>query len=276
MADTDAEDFSMKENGPPFAVLTTDGSNCDKELAFAFQDSGADIRIVHINELKRGDVQLRDFRGLGLPGGFTYGDVIRAGKLMAKELEVFLADDMNEFIHRYKGLVLGICNGFQTAVLSGLFPDAKMGDSQVALQTNKSGHFQCQWVNVKFEHQHTCVFLQNQDGKPISLPIAHGQGNFYAKQEQLARIENGGGVVLRYCTPGGETAFPGDPANPNGSLNGIAAVTDLRMGHTLFMMTHPERAFKLTQIDNWRRKPKDFIPPGRTIIGNMVLYASEM
>ncbi|MDP3955355.1 MAG: phosphoribosylformylglycinamidine synthase I [bacterium] len=262
----------MIKRGPQVCVLKTDGINCDAEMMNAFAVAGGRPKIVHINELRKGDENLRNYQILAIPGGFSYGDDVASGKILALELNSYLGDQISEFVQRQKGLVLGVCNGFQVLVRTGLLPFGTMGEMQATLMSNDSGHFECRWVNLKVEDDNACVFLEGMNGT-VSYQVAHGEGKFFANQSGLARVESEKLVVFRYCDRLGNPTKD-YPQNPNGSLNAIAGVTD-PTGRILGLMPHPERFIRKTQHPNWRRIP-NLKPQGLPIFEKMVEYAKQM
>lgn len=262
----------MKEQGPKVLVLKTDGINCDGEIFNAFQTAGGRPRITHVNELKGKEQNLKDYQILAIPGGFSYGDDIASGKILALELNSYLGDQINEFSQRQKGLVLGVCNGFQVLVRTGLLPFGTMNEMQATLANNDSGKFECRQVNLKIENNSAWVVAEGLKG-PISLPVAHGEGKFFATQQELKRLEDNKLVVFRYVDVSGKPTQE-YPANPNGSLNAIAGICD-PTGRILGLMPHPERFIRKTQHPNWRRIP-DLEPQGLTIFQKMVNYATQM
>ena len=263
----------MKEKlGPNILVLKTDGINCDAEMSDAFKTAGGKPRTTHINELKNKEVNLGDFQILAIPGGFSYGDDVRSGKILALELNSYLGDQINDFTQQKRGLVLGVCNGFQVLVRTGLLPFGTMGQMQVTLTDNDSGHFECRWINLRVEDKSASVFLEGVKG-PISLQVAHGEGKFFANSNELKRLEDRMQVVFRYCDELGNPTQE-YPKNPNGSLNAIAGITD-SSGRILGLMPHPERFVRKTQHPNWRRMP-DLEPQGLQIFEKMISYAKQM
>lgn len=262
----------MKEKlGPNILVLKTDGINCDAEMSDAFKTAGGKPRTTHINELKNKEVNLGDFQILAIPGGFSYGDDVRSGKILALELNSYLGDQINDFTQQKKGLVLGVCNGFQVLVRTGLLPFGTMGEMQTTLTDNDSGKFECRWINLKIE-DNASVFLNGKD-EPISLQVAHGEGKFFAPDQTLQKVEDQKLVVFRYVNNFGKPTQE-YPANPNGSLNAIAGITDTT-GRILGLMPHPERFVRKTQHPNWRRIP-NLEPQGLQIFEKMVEYAAQM
>ena len=263
----------MKEQGPKVCVLKTDGINCDEETVNAFLVAGGLPKSVHVNELRSRDDTLGNYQILAIPGGFSYGDDVASGKILALELNTYLADQIEDFINGRKGLVLGICNGFQVLVRTGLLPFGTMGKMHTTLTNNDSGHFECRWINLKAEENNACVFLNGMNGM-VSYQVAHGEGKFLAQQPELERVEAEKLVVFRYCDKVGKPTQE-YPLNPNGSLNAIAGITD-PTGRILGLMPHPERFIRTTQHPNWRRMPEDFVPQGLQVFQRMVAHASQM
>jgi len=257
---------------PSVCVLKTDGINCDRETLYAFDLAGGKSQLVHINELRSGERHLGSYEILVIPGGFSYGDDVASGKILAVELNSYLGDQINEFVQRRKGLVLGVCNGFQVLVRTGLLPFGTMGKMQTTLSHNDSGHFECRWINLKMERDHVCLFLKDVDGL-VSYQVAHGEGRFFAGQPELERLEAEKLVVFRYGDRLGKQTQE-YPLNPNGSLNAIAGITD-PSGRILGLMPHPERFIRKEQHPNWRRIPKGE-PQGLQIFKGMVSYALQM
>jgi phosphoribosylformylglycinamidine synthase subunit PurQ / glutaminase len=262
----------LKDRGPQVCVLKTDGINCDEETANAFAVAGGRPRTVHVNELRAREENLSDYSILAIPGGFSYGDDIASGKILALELNSYLGDQINEFVQKQRGLVLGVCNGFQVLVRTGLLPFGTMGEMQTTLNNNDSGHFECRWINLKVEQNNACVFLDGMNGT-VSYQVAHGEGKFFARQPELERIEEENLTVFRYCDAQGNPTQK-YPLNPNGSLNAIAGITD-PTGRILGLMPHPERFVRPTQHPNWRRMV-DREPQGLPIFEKMVSYAAQM
>lgn len=269
--------LNMKEVlQPKVLVLKTDGTNCDAEMNNAFNKAHGNSAIVHVNELRSKEKRLSDYNIIGLPGGFSYGDDIKSGKILAIELTAYLGDQINDFIN-HRGLILGVCNGFQVLVRTGLLPFGTMGEMQATLTDNDSGKFECRPVNLKVTDNHACIFLKDMKGKAISYPVAHGEGKFFAKQAELEKIENEKLVVFRYIDAIGNPTQQ-YPDNPNGAVNAIAGICD-PSGRILGLMPHPERAVEEIQYPNWRKqriigKPID--PQGLQIFENMVNYVKQM
>ncbi|OPX88063.1 MAG: Phosphoribosylformylglycinamidine synthase 1 [Pelotomaculum sp. PtaB.Bin104] len=258
---------------PRVCILRTDGINCDEETFYAFEKAGAESQMVHVNQLRSKEKQLADFHILALPGGFSYGDDVHSGKILAVELTSFLKEQLSEFVSAGK-LMIGICNGFQVLVRTGLLPNQRLGKIEAALTANDSGHFECRWVTLLVEHSH-CVFTRGMEGSLIDIQVAHGEGKFYTDPSVIEKIEQNDQVVFRYAGIDGRPASL-YPANPNGSLNAIAGICD-STGRIMGMMPHPERHVEKTHHPNWRRMPKSTVPPhGLAVFRNAVEYANQM
>lgn len=256
---------------PKVCVLKTEGTNCDLETAYAFEKAGARCRMVHVNQLRSGEEKLSDYQILVIPGGFSYGDDVQSGKILAVELTSFLKDKLQEFVDCGKP-VLGICNGFQVLVRTGLLPDRKIGDISTTLMNNDSGHFECRWVRLRVEES-PCIFTRGMSGSLISVQVAHGEGKFFTSPEELGKLEAEGRVVFRYAGDDGQSTME-YPYNPNGSLNAIAGICD-RTGLVMGMMPHPERFVELFQHPGWRRGAVRE-PHGLPIFVNAVKYCMDM
>jgi phosphoribosylformylglycinamidine synthase len=254
---------------PKVCILRSDGANCDEELFYAFEKFGASSVMVHINELRNKSKKLKDFQILALPGGFSYGDDIASGKVLAVELISFLKEELRDFVTR-KGLVLGICNGFQTLVRTGLLPFNNLGKMDVTLAQNDSGHFECRWIKIKME-KNKCAFL-NQTAEIIDIAVNHGEGKFFAPPAVINKVEYENLVVFRYVDRNGRPT-QNYPQNPNGSINAIASVCD-PTGRILGMMPHPEKFIEVTQHPNWRRQ-KFSKPHGVFIFENLIKFAKQ-
>ena len=226
-------------------ILRTPGTNCDGESVFAFQQVGADVSLVHVNRLIRHEERLADYRIMVIPGGFTYGDDIAAGRVLANELRLKLGEEILRFIEE-GGLILGICNGFQVLVKAGFLPDPSNGNvSSITLTNNDSGKFECHWVHLKAKQNSPCVFTQGIDR--MYLPVAHGEGKLVALSGALADAN----IVLQYIDEEGNNRA-GYPHNPNGSVDNIAGICD-DSGRIFGLMPHPERHLLGTQHPQWTR-----------------------
>jgi phosphoribosylformylglycinamidine synthase len=241
-------------------VLKAAGINCDEETVHAFALAGADVELIHAGVLLRGERRFGEFDIFVVPGGFSYGDDLGAGTVLANQLRSRLADDIDAFVDEGK-LVLGICNGFQVLVRLGILPGWE-GRKAVSLIDNCSGHFEDRWIRMRVETDR-CAFLapRSEGGEEyIRSPVAHAEGRFVARDEEtLARLRDSGQIALTYRAlepdeggefPSAEGAFP---ANPNGSSLDIAGICNER-GNVLGLMPHPERFLHLLQDPLWTRQ----------------------
>lgn len=252
-------------------VLRTAGTNCDEETCHAFALAGAGADRVHVNRLIDQPQLLNEYQILALPGGFSYGDDIAAGKILANQLMHHFRTAVEEFIAADK-LVIGICNGFQVLVKAGLLPNADcpaesaQPSTQATLTYNDCGKFEDRWVYLQ-PGTDKCVFIEPNER--IYLPIAHGEGKVcFAHEELLNAVQSNGQVAFRYVDADG--AFGDYPINPNGSTDHIAAICD-PTGRVLGMMPHPERFVHRTHHPQWtRQKPEH--PDGLKIFTNAVNY----
>jgi phosphoribosylformylglycinamidine synthase I len=246
-------------------IIRAPGTNCDGETAFAFEKAGAETTLAHVNKLIRHEVRLADYQVMVLPGGFSYGDDIAAGKVLANELKLKLGEDIMRFIER-GGLILGVCNGFQVLVRAGFLPDPVSGDaSHVTLTNNDSGRFECRWTYMKANPKSNCVFTRGMDA--IYLPVAHGEGKLVADAATLPRLN----VALVYTDAAGSTGAP-YPDNPNGSMDDIAGIADAS-GRVFGLMPHPERHILGTQHPQWTRRGARPEGDGFLVFTNAVAWA---
>jgi phosphoribosylformylglycinamidine synthase subunit PurQ / glutaminase len=240
----------MKKNNqtPPSAlILAGYGLNCELETAHAFELAGAETAIIHVNQLLAEPKLLKKFQILAIPGGFSYGDDIGSGRAFALKLKNNIWSQLQKFIEDDK-LVIGIRNGFQILVNLGLLPATaeKYGQIQVSLQANNLPRYTTRWVDLQSDSD--SPWLKNITH--LSLPIAHGEGKFVADRSTLAKLDQQKQVAARY-THGQICENYSLPANPNGSENDVAAVTD-PSGKILGLMPHPERAVYFTQLPDWQ------------------------
>ena len=257
---------SPSMHGPSIAILKADGTNCEVETRHACLTVGAHADILPMNTLRSGEATLSGYDALIVPGGFSYGDDVAGGQVMAVEMMSSLRDQLADFAAARKP-ILGICNGFQVLVRTGLLPFGAPGEAEVALAQNHSGRFECRWVRMKAESGAGVDFLE---GLPTTLemPMAHAEGRFYAEPETLARIEDAGLVALRYAAPDGSPTED-YPANPNGSLGAIAGVAD-PSGRIFGLMPHPERYMERHHHPDWRGRSDDEMPHGLAFFRRLV------
>jgi len=260
-------------------ILTGYGINCEEETRFAFELAGSDARIVHINDLIENRSMLADYRIFVFPGGFSYGDDTGSGKALANRIINNLEQEMAEFLSR-DTLMLGICNGFQVMADIGAVPALRtsIGSPDAALTYNSTNRYQCRWVDLSVDKNSPCVFTRGLE--KLHVPVAHGEGRFYAPDDVLDVLEREGMVAMRYSLSDGSPAGGHFPENPNGALRDIAAVCD-RTGRVMGMMPHPERGMFFTQREDWtylrekyRREGKE-LPvesDGMAIFRNGVFY----
>lgn len=232
---------------PRVLILRAPGANCDIETEFAFQRAGAEAERIHINRLREQPGMLQRYQVLVVPGGFTYGDDVAAGKILANQLSHFLGEALRRFRDTNK-LILGICNGFQALLKAGLIVPPDEDGPLATLAHNESGKFEDRWIYLRADPGQ-CPFLVGYER--LHLPVAHGEGNFLCRQEWILKgLEQSGQVVLRYVDASGK---PGPyPINPNGSPGEVAGVCDAT-GRVLGLMPHPERHILPTQHPRWTR-----------------------
>lgn len=242
---------------PKVCILRTDGTNCDEELFYAFEKFGALPEMVNINELRDKSKKLKNYQVLALPGGFSYGDDLASGKVLAIELMSFFKEELLKFTNK-KGIIVGICNGFQTLIRTGLLPFNNLGYMDATLAPNASGHFECRWVKVKTEKSKYPFLLS---GQILDIAVNHGEGRFFTKPEVIKKIEDDNLVIAKYVDGQGNPTQD-YPNNPNGSLNAIAGITNAS-GRIIGFMPHPEKFVDSTQHPNWRRQK--FLPAGRQV-----------
>jgi len=233
---------------PRTIVLRAPGTNCDVETEFAFEQAGSKADRIHVNRLRENPALLKDYQILCVAGGFSYGDDVAAGKILAGQIKHDLADVVREF-HAQEKLILGICNGFQVLIKSGvLLPDDQHGP-QATLTWNDVGRFQNRWVDTRVDGD-KCVFLRGVDR--MFLPMAHAEGKFVPRDNDvLGQLEQAGQLVLRYCNSDGTDATE-FPQNPNGSIANVAGCCDAT-GRVFGLMPHPERFLDPTNHPNWTR-----------------------
>jgi len=265
---------------PNVLILRAPGTNCDQETAFAFQKAGAKTEILHVNRLLEAPGLFGRFQILCIPGGFSYGDDLAAGRILGAQIQHHLADALGQFKADGK-LILGICNGFQVLIRSSVLlePDAEHRPL-ATLTNNDSGRFEDRWVRLGVEGS-KCVFLAGIES--MYLPVAHAEGKFVARDTQvLGQLEAAGRLVLRYLAQrrqehiavGGAHPTPAGapyPDNPNGSMADVAGICDLT-GRVLGLMPHPERHIDPTHHPRWTRGEAGAVGDGLQVFVNAVRY----
>lgn len=225
---------------PTFIILTGDGINCENETALAMRSCQIETQIVHIHQLLKNPKMLDHVQGLALPGGFSFGDELGSGQVMALKLRHQLKDQLSDFVSRSKAII-GICNGFQMLVKLGILPDRDMLAPKAALARNDHGKFQNKWVECLVEKNHICHWVP-KEMESLYVPIRHGEGRFMT-EIPLQQLKDAGQVVFRYRE------------DVNGSLDQIAGICD-PTGWILGLMPHPEAASFSAQIPERGRVPQ--------------------
>ncbi len=252
-------------------VLRAAGINCDMETEYALELAGAKAERVHINRIIEDKSALEKYQIAIFPGGFSYGDDVAAGKIMANQIVHHLYEPIQKFIEDGK-LALGICNGFQVLVKAGILPgmDSNNGKGAVTITYNDSGKFEDRWVYLAPQTER-CIFIER--GRGIYLPVAHGEGKVVTKDKAtLEKLRNGGYIAFKYVDKNGKEG--NYPANPNGSVDSIAGLTDAT-GRVLGLMPHPERHVRATQHPHWSRLKDKQDGDGMTIFTNAVRFVRE-
>jgi phosphoribosylformylglycinamidine synthase I len=249
-------------------ILRAPGTNCDVEAAFAFEQAGAQVDLIHVDELIHRQRLRSNYQIMVIPGGFTYGDDISAGRILANELRLKLGDEIQRFVDDGR-LILGICNGFQVLVKAGMLPKSRDENSQsLTLAANNSGKFECRWVYLRANKRSSCIFTRGID--LIYLPVAHGEGKVVIEPGALEELN----VALYYADETGDIRA-GYPHNPNGSVNNIAGICDAT-GRIFALMPHPERFIRWTQHPRWTREPSRDYGDGFRVFLNAVEWAKSI
>jgi phosphoribosylformylglycinamidine synthase I len=258
-------------------VLRVGGTNCDAETRRSIRELSVQADIVRVNEMiaRR---SMFEYDVLVFPGGFSYGDYVRAGAIWAKWIVARLGKELKSFVDEGR-LVLGICNGFQVLIEAGLLP-AFGGISlfpEAALATNSPPGYNCRWISLKNENRGRCAFTSEiSRGRVLHMPVAHGEGRFLFAVEKekryLEKLYENDQLVFRYVNEDGADAGGAFPINPNGSFHDIAGICNPD-GNVFGMMPHPERAFHWWQQPDWtRRNRTPEYGDGKLIFESMANY----
>lgn len=267
---------------PRVLILVASGTNRDRDAVVACREAGGEPEVVHVNQLRAGERRLSDYQMMLLPGGFSYGDDLGAGRILATdllyslggrmlgtELTHGLGDGLNTFAESGKP-ILGICNGFQALVKAGLLP-GPAGRQLATLATNASNRFECRWVYLRPNPSSPCVFTQGTE-ELVYCPVAHGEGRFIPLDDEVrANLHQQGLVALTYSDEeGNPVSYPG---NPNGSVDGIAGICN-RQGNVFGLMPHPEDHVFGEQHPRWTRGEAG--GSGLPLFANGIRYAAQV
>jgi len=273
---------------PRVLILHAKGTNRDREALQACDLAGGQGEIVHVNQVRDGSRTLSNYHMLVLPGGFSYGDDLGAGRLWAVDLRHVLRDQVHAFIAAGRP-VIGICNGFQALVKSGWLPGslpsepassqgptprasdrAADGTFAATLTRNASNHFECRWVWLEPDPRSPCVFTRGLSER-IYCPVAHGEGRFVPRDAEVVEaLQAQRLVAVRYVAPDGATM--GYPHNPNGSVADIAGICNTA-GTVFGLMPHPEDHILPEQHPRWARGERGNM--GLVLFENGVRYAAQ-
>ena len=255
---------------PRAIVLRTAGTNCNHETERALRLAGAATETWHLHRLLEAPRTLEQTEILVIPGGFSYGDDVAAGRVWGLELRRGLADALASLVAG-GGLVLGICNGFQVLVESGLFDEPGLKrERDLALTNNRSNRFECRWVTLESVD---CACPWIVSGERMPVPVAHAEGRFMVQDgETLERLIANRQVAFRYVSESAEGVVP-YPANPNGSIADIAGICDLT-GRVLGLMPHPERNLDPWNHPQWTRRAERDEGEGLAFYRRMVRTAA--
>lgn len=276
----------MTDTNVRVLVLVAAGTNCDRETIRAFREAGAKPERVHIRKLIDDPSRLASYQIVAIPGGFSYGDDLGAGRIFGNEIRFLIGERFQQFVDR-GGLVLGICNGFQVLVRSGLLPGGSNTGQTVTLSDNDSDRFECRWTHLDVCNSNS-AFLSG-DQETLFLPVAHAEGKFVPGERtsetgirsdthtggtrNVQTIARQNQVVLKYTNPREDGVSY--PWNPNGSIGNIAAISD-PTGRILGMMPHPERYYEPVQHPRWQRTNFTSRPDGLRIVRNGVEAAANL
>lgn len=253
---------------PRVLVLRAPGTNCDLESAHAFELAGGNADLIHINQLLENPALSSDYQILCLPGGFSYGDDIAAGRILGNQIRHHLRETLLDFKSNDK-LILGICNGFQILIRSGILLDDDDQGEPATLTWNASGKFEDRWVKLRVDGNKS-VFLR--DIESMYLPVAHAEGKFVTRTPaMLDHLKGNGQLSLRYQAIHESNGPAPYPDNPNGSQADVAGICD-ETGRVFGLMPHPERFVDPTQHPRWTREGLQENGDGLLMFQNAVRY----
>ena len=263
---------------PPILIITGYGVNCEAESRVAWERAGAAPEQVHLHDLLERPERLMDFQGLMFIGGFSFGDHMGSGHVLALRLRHRMREPLERFLQAGR-LILGVCNGFQVMVKLGLLPglNGNYFSQTVALTQNDCGTFQNFWITLRFEHNTPCVFTRGLDRMP--LPIRHGEGKVFVPDgELLETLEDAHCVACRYVDPATGAPTMAFPHNPNGSVHAIAGLCD-PTGRLFGLMPHPEAYLFPENHPHWPRQRLDGTLPaeglGLRLFRNAVAFLQQ-
>ena len=277
----------MRPKSIRICIMRACGTNCDEETGRAFEALGVNANIVHVKNVVD-EENLLDYHGLVFPGGFAYGDYVRAGAIWADVLRDELGDVLQQFAGAGRP-ILGICNGFQVLVETGLLPAFMSAGRRVdvALAGNEPSGYRCTWTSkddylyIRHDNSGKCIFTKGlRRGALLRLPIAHAEGRLLFQRgkefERFRQLLENDQVVFRFTRSDGELAGGVFPHNPNGSTYDIAGICN-ETGTVMGLMPHPERAFFGYQLPDWTqlsRMPE--YADGKSIFESMINYIINM
>jgi phosphoribosylformylglycinamidine synthase subunit PurQ / glutaminase len=247
-------------------VLRAAGTNCQRETAWVLEGAGARADVLHVNALLAEPNRLLDYHLLTIPGGFSYGDDLGSGVVLANQLRTRLKPAIERFLEDGR-LMLGICNGFQVLLRAGLLTGRDIFDDppRATLAWNLSGRYEDRWVELRIVSERT-PFVSGR--KVVTYPVAHAEGRFVAPEDVLDELEADGQVVFQYVDAGGRPTQE-YPFNPNGSARAVAGICS-KSGQVLGLMPHPERNTRPFHHPDWKRRPAALRGDGLEVFENGV------